>query len=160
MESNEQQSRWYYKINNTKIPISKETYIAIAQHTQHIRYIAKREGRCSMSRYVQCTGDCSRCSYRKEGTTVSLDCEGIEKSLVANAACSPEELVLREETWRLVFRCADEVAKHGKDITRLRFITGLNTHQIAKELSIPYSTIEYRLARILSALRNKQKEIF
>ena len=160
MESKEKQYYWYHKVNNVKIPVSHEVFLAIATHTQHIRYIAKKEGRCSMSTYSGCTGDCSKCNAHQEGRFLSIDTEEIKATLIADISSSPEDCLLCKEIWEAVFRISDNTAKRGKEIIELYINAGLNTHQIARELELAYSTVEYRLERILNALRKNEKEIF
>lgn len=90
---------------------------------------------------------------------LSIDNEDARISLIADASSSPEEILARKEIWKAVFQISEKTAKSGKEIMRLHFMEGMNAHQIARALDLPYSTVEYRLARILDALRKKEKAI-
>lgn len=160
MENKEKQNYWYHKVKGEKIPVSYEVYDAIVKSKEHLRYLARAEQRCGMSSYKRCTGDCSRCGYQRTGIFESIDSEVVKACLVADQSTSPEEILIHEETWASIFRFADKAAKNGKEILKLHLLENMNSYQIARTLKVSRSTIEYRIDRIFSVLRENQRKIF
>ena len=72
---------------------------------------------------------------------------------------SAEDVILREEMWHRVYKLADKAVEFGSEILRMRIEAQFSMKQIAQELGLTVSHVEYKLRRIYTVLK-KHSEIF
>ena len=159
MESNNQKhsGKWFLDSNGQHVQISDDVYRMLCKQTNRTRYLALLENRCTQSNFRKCSGDCSQCRWQRKDTYVLADDIADDKKHESiNVSCeeSAEKLMLRQETWRLIFHFADKASKYGSLIIRLRFQECYEVKQIACELNISSASVEYHMKKIYQSLKS------
>ena len=150
----------YVKVNGEQICVSEEVYREIRAQNNHARWKMRCEHRCAQAVYAHCDGDCQRCRYQVTGSIASLDAFNTDKLSILSSGIDIEAEFIRAETWRMVYHCADQVAKDGAAILKLYIEYDLSLAQISTELGIPKTTVHLRIMTILERLRVSFKNFF
>ncbi len=160
MESRENKSIWYLKVNGEKVAVSHEVYRTIRQENNSVHYQARTEFRCVQENYAQCWGDCQNCRWHTNGRmeTISLMVEDRAITLVSSQDVESE--VLSRLTMEKVYAVADTVVPQGGQILRLRFEENLSNREIADRLGICHGTVDYRLKKLIQYFRENAKKYF
>ena len=151
----------YLEAYGTKVVVTEEMFQVVFRQINRTRYVAHLEDRCGQPNFRKCKGDCGMCPYQKQGV------RRVWFSYVSDeAACveavtqeSAEDLLLREEMWHQVYKLADKAVEFGSEILRMRIEQQFSMKQIAQELGLTVSHVEYKLRRIYTVLK-KHSEIF
>ena len=160
MGSIKQEKQWYIKVKGQKIQVSQDIHKVALQYKDSIRYQAIVEERCGQNNFHYCTGDCSRCGCQLQGILEPIDYDIFDKDLSMADLQSPEELLMIDETWKLIYQFANKATKNGSDIVNLYFRERSSIRQIATQLDLASSTVEYRINRILVELKKNYEKIF
>ena len=161
MESNDQIRGFgrFVFVNGERVQVTEEVYQTIRAQNNHERWKMRCENRCTLVKYAECRGDCQHCRCHTTGKITSLDALNAEKMSFMDAQIDIEADFIRRETWQFIYQCADEVIDRGAAILRLYVENDYSFHEISEALGIPYSTIRWRINRILRELRAHKENI-
>lgn len=148
----------YIEINGQQIPVTEEVYRAYkrpiwAEHKRNDRQklCQVSDGKGGLKR---CTEDCSKCSRTKEGNVLSLD--GLEEAgySVEDRAQDVAEIVAEKVLLEELFKALEELDPNSHRICKL-LMEGCSKREIARIMSIPQSSFEYQLKKLMASLRER-----
>ena len=148
------------KVNGQYVQVTEEVYQAIRKQNNHIRWLMRREARCTQTNFAHCHGDCEHCKRHVTGKIISL--EGLNDDCLSALADETdiEDEYIRKETWRAIYRYADQTASNGAAILRLYIEYGLSFSEISSVMGIPKMTAYKRARKILNQLRTFENNFF
>ena len=129
-----------------------------------VRYRARRDKSCGQPDYHRCCGDCGICPYRVQGNSLSTDHEAYGDGFAsgrlspAQKIRTPEEIVMANESCRLIYAKAAAMYKHGDRILYLKLVEDRSTYEIADELGMPQTTVNKYVNRLLAYIREHREE--
>ena len=150
---------YIYLSHQERVPVSEDVYHFHSRWIAKERYYARRDHRCGNRNYWNCNGDCGKCVYQLPGDIVCLDAQMNDDSdiqipdhsfdLDANTA---NQMMLNALHSKL-----DELVPHGGEIFKM-LAHGYNERQIAEQLGIRQSTLNYQKNKLFRYIREHREE--
>lgn len=146
----------YLLVHGKPVSVSEETYKMVRAQNNHIRWLMRKEFRCSQVCFSHCNGDCFRCRYLTIGKITSLDTLTADMLPELASDTDIEADYIRKESWDRLLRYANRVVKKGAVLLYLRFVQGLTFQEIATELNVSVSTVHRRTTVLLKKLKSRE----
>ena len=146
------------------VPVTEEVYRSVVPEIDRIRKQMQRSGRCvcPKSKLWTCDGDCAICPYSACGNTVSFDtplddAEGLTlgDTLVSDEP-SPEAIAMDKALLAALYEELDRLDPDGRRICQF-IMEGKTEREMAADLGMRQSTINYQKKRVLDLLREALK---
>ena len=158
----------YIPVGKELVPVSEETYLYYTRWIANERYRARRDHRCGCTDYRKCTGDCGLCKYQIPGdvlytdATVDTDCDhtldgdfGFE---IADSGALVDDVVTNRLLLTDLLQKLDGLVPNGSEIFTM-LAHGYSERQIADQLGIRQSTLNYRKNKLFDYIRDHRDEI-
>ncbi|SFS09064.1 RNA polymerase sigma factor [Anaeromicropila populeti] len=155
---NQETKQYYLTIDGQEVTVTEEVYRAYkrpiwAEHKRNDRQklCQVSDGKGGLKR---CTEDCSKCSRTKEGNVLSLD--GLEEAgySVEDRTQDVAEIVAEKVLLEELFKALEELDPNSHRICKL-LMEGCSKREIARIMSIPQSSFEYQLKKLMASLRER-----
>lgn len=161
----------YIKINKELIPVTEEVYLFHSRWKENERYRARRDGKCGMTDFRKCTGDCLSCPWYQEGFNMlsydkAFGSPDSEEDLhpVCNipdpSEASIESLIADRDLLARLMKRLDEIVPDGGQICRM-ISEEYSDREMTRELNLKrQSTLSYRKKKVVEFLREHWFEYF
>ena len=147
-------------VNGEKIPVSKAIYQSFRQENNRMRHFARKEQLCALVDYPKCEGVCEKCRWRMNSHQVYYSDYTQERFPVQTSIENPENEAIWNITYQKILVRADQLAKHGSLILKLRLEEGYNFREISTRLGMSINTVYKHYRRILEYFRMHKEEYF
>lgn len=161
MKNVDSQSRkpqpYIIELNGQQIQVTEDVYQAYMRPRWAESRQQKRMSRCLKPDRTRCTGDCSKCPYKRSGSTLSLD-QGYDDGFeLVDDTVDVEETVLN----RLLLEQLShhlEAADPAKHLLFCLIRQGVPERKIAAIIGISQSALNNRKNKLFTELQNFFKE--
>lgn len=150
----------YVWVNGTRVQVNEMVYREILAQNNRVHKKMRREKRCAQTVFTHCTGDCCQCRCFVSGCLTSLDTLNAGKMAALASTVNVEDEYIRRETWAKVFQIADTSVTDGAVILQMHIEEELTYREIADRLGIHFTTVRWRMERILRDLRGSSETLF
>lgn len=154
----------YVIADGQKVYLTREEQKEWDRMINHVRYRARRDKICGQPNYHRCCGDCGLCPYRVQGKSISTDSETFGGGFASGKYSpvqkvrTPEEIVMANESCRLIYAKAAEMYKNGDRILYMKLVEERSTYEIADALGMPQTTVNKYVNRLLAYIREHRDE--
>lgn len=155
----------YVKVDGQKVYLNPEQQKAWDKFINDVRNSARKDKSCAQPNYHLCFGDCEACPYHVQGKVLSTDSEAYGGGYATGPnspvkkSRSPESIVMKSETCRIIYREAARLVKNGDRILYLKTVEERSTYEIAAELNMPQTTVNKYLNKLLKHIREHREEL-